>query len=585
MNLIDLNHPDITCSKDATAALQGLPMAQGTELVPDLLTFQDQGLERDDHSGSTPIYIPDQKAYKCHWHKGTPLYARAGIRVDPGHHLSIPGRLSVYEVVGDGWQLNAINNHVPFGEATEPSLQALEEAYRQMAMLAPTIIIGDMNAAPTLADRRGQVTAQDSAVRDTIKMLRLVDLTANLEGQPSHFPHQTEAAPSRIDVCYGAPPPSSVRRPDTAASRWDPRAIGPCIFASPSPTFPLAPQRMRTKAYHPPENTPTGRQTSLVPVSQRGRLPHQQPSHRAPSHPRQLPPSTHTHPRHSGHGHPKQNRPPPSGLHPRAEEATKETPLHHPRSLEGHPQSPAIQNPRLRGLPAEAYYHHPAHLLGILAHRLWDIVTGQTHLPPYWANAVRPLYKKGDWAYPDNLRPIVCAGTEVKVVWTILLRRICPHLYPHLPASLWGAIPGRSPHEAIILQDTIADMYPVNLIIASLNVMGAFPNTPGLLLEAIWKRMGLPFYNFAPDYIRTRKYKVRTKARLTPFLEPGSRVSQGGAEGLFLYLLVTLPLALTIEQDYQVYAPYPLLSPLVGFVDDTNLWVAHGRQNPHTPDD
>ena len=72
-----------------------------------------------------------------------------------------------------------------------------------MAMLAPTVIIGDMNAAPTPADRGGQATLQDQAVRDTIEMLALVDLTANLEGQPSHFPHQTDAAPSRIDVCYG----------------------------------------------------------------------------------------------------------------------------------------------------------------------------------------------------------------------------------------------------------------------------------------------------------------------------------------------------------------------------------------------
>ena len=74
-----------------------------------------------------------------------------------------------------------------------------------MAMLAPTIIIGDMNAAPTPADRAGQATPQDQAVRDTIEMLGLVDLTANLEGQPSHFPQQTDAAPSRIDVCYGDP--------------------------------------------------------------------------------------------------------------------------------------------------------------------------------------------------------------------------------------------------------------------------------------------------------------------------------------------------------------------------------------------
>ena len=66
-------------------------------------------------------------------------------------------------------------------------------------------------------------------------------------------------------------------------------------------------------------------------------------------------------------------------------------------------------------------------------------------------------------------------------------------------------------------------MDPVKLIIASLDVKGAFPNTPWLLLEAVWKRTG---------------------ADLTPLPETGSRGSQGGAVRLFLYLLVRLPLPL-----------------------------------------
>ena len=197
-------------------------MAQGPGWVPHLLSFQEQGLQRDDPAETTPIYTPDQKAYKCYCHKGTPLYAQTGIHIHLLHHLSVPGRLGVYEVVGDGWQLNVINTHVPFGEATEPFLQALAEAYRQMAMLAPTVIIGDMNAAPTPADRGGQATPQDQAVRDTIEMLGLLDLTANLEGQPSHFPHQTDAAPSRIDVCYGDP--TTIIR---AEARYGPLPLGP----------------------------------------------------------------------------------------------------------------------------------------------------------------------------------------------------------------------------------------------------------------------------------------------------------------------------------------------------------------------
>ena len=128
-------------------------MAQVAEWVPQPLTFQEQGLQRHEPQETTPIYTPDLKAYKCYWHNGTPLYAQAGIHVHLVHHLSIPGRLSVYEVVGDGCQLNVINAHVPFTNATEPFLQTLAEASRQMAMLAPTIIIGNMNTVPTPGDR------------------------------------------------------------------------------------------------------------------------------------------------------------------------------------------------------------------------------------------------------------------------------------------------------------------------------------------------------------------------------------------------------------------------------------------------
>ena len=95
-------------------------MAQGPGWVPHPLAFQEQGLQREDPPQTTPIYTPDPKAYKCYWHKGTPLYARTGIHVHLVHHLGVPGRLGVYEVVRDGWQLNVINAHVPFSDATEP---------------------------------------------------------------------------------------------------------------------------------------------------------------------------------------------------------------------------------------------------------------------------------------------------------------------------------------------------------------------------------------------------------------------------------------------------------------------------------
>ena len=64
-------------------------------------------------SEPTPIYTPDQRAYKCYWREGTLLNARAGIHDHLVHHLNIPKTLRVYEVVGDRWQLNVITPMSP----------------------------------------------------------------------------------------------------------------------------------------------------------------------------------------------------------------------------------------------------------------------------------------------------------------------------------------------------------------------------------------------------------------------------------------------------------------------------------------
>ena len=100
----------------------------------------------------------------------------------------------------------------------------------------------------------------------------------------------------------------------------------------------------------------------------------------------------------------------------------------------------------------------------------------------------------------------MCAVKEVKILCTIILRRIRPYLDPHIPASLWRAISGRSAHEVILLQDTVAHMEPIELIIVSLDVKGADPNTPLLPLEAVRKRLGLPFtYDLAAVFSQNLK--------------------------------------------------------------------------------
>ena len=93
------------------------------------------------------------------------------------------------------------------------------------------------------------------------------------------------------------------------------------------------------------------------------------------------------------------------------------------------------------------------------------------------------------------------------------------------------------------MQDAVVDMDPVSLIITSLDVKGAFPNNPHRLLRAVWKPMGLPFEGFLQAYLATRMYAVKTDVGTTPWVHSASGVLQGGAEGPFLFLLVTLPLA------------------------------------------
>ena len=74
------------------------------------------------------------------------------------------------------------------------------------------------------------------------------------------------------------------------------------------------------------------------------------------------------------------------------------------------------KTPGVDGLPAELYRRLPLNLKRHLAARLWDVAIRKTDVPPDSANLVHPLYKKGDWANPDNWRPIVCATTEAKLI-------------------------------------------------------------------------------------------------------------------------------------------------------------------------
>ena len=165
-------------------------------------------------------------------------------------------------------------------------------------------------------------------------------------------------------------------------------------------------------------------------------------------------------------------------------------------------------------------------------------------------------------------------------MWTLILGRIAPALFAHMPATMWGAMAGRSRQEAVFLQNTAMDMNPYEMIIAPLNVQGAFPHAPHLLLTEVWDGMGLPFLPFMTGRITTRLYTISTTARLTPWTGSHSGVLQGGAESHFLYLLVTLPPAFELAREYPAYAPYPLRPPLVNFAEDNLLTTATRHHDP-----
>ena len=99
--------------------------------------------------------------------------------------------MAAYELVGPTWQLNVINVHVPFGDATETFLEQLMEAYRQLAMMGPTVIIGNFNAAPSADDRGGRQMPEYTAVQMAVQDMGLQELTGSLRGQPLHRPQQT----------------------------------------------------------------------------------------------------------------------------------------------------------------------------------------------------------------------------------------------------------------------------------------------------------------------------------------------------------------------------------------------------------
>ena len=91
-----------------------------------------------------------------------------------------------------GWQLTILLMYVSFGEESNDFQDALSLGRRdpRLSLLVPTIIVRDLNVAPTDDDRKGPPTATNIAVRGAMHQLGFTDLTTGADGTPSYYPPQ-----------------------------------------------------------------------------------------------------------------------------------------------------------------------------------------------------------------------------------------------------------------------------------------------------------------------------------------------------------------------------------------------------------
>ena len=131
----------------------------------------------------------------------------------------------------------------------------------------------------------------------------------------------------------------------------------------------------------------------------------------------------------------------------------------------------------------------------------------------------------------------------------------------HLYAGRWGAYGPHQPHHHVSGRQEAFSQHPSTA-----------------LYRPSGKTWDFPFKDFyrctsPPAYTR---YKPMLAEPRGP--RPTSEVPQGGAEGPFLFLLFTLPLAFQIRRTYPDVAPYPLRTTLLAFVDDMAVVTATARQ-------
>ena len=131
VTLMSLNEPGALYGAAKAADLQDVPVMAICD--PDAMVWQEQALKTQAARPSlTVVLTRTGHKYRTTWVKAVPISHKGEVQVHVHHHLGLEGRLAAYELVRPTWQLNVINVHIPFGDATEMFLEHLMEAYRQL---------------------------------------------------------------------------------------------------------------------------------------------------------------------------------------------------------------------------------------------------------------------------------------------------------------------------------------------------------------------------------------------------------------------------------------------------------------------
>ena len=225
--------------------------------------------------------------------------------------------------------------------------------------------------------------------------------------------------------------------------------------------------------------------------------------------------------------------------------------------------------PGVDSLPAEAYQSLTLSVKQGLAARLWDSVMGATSFPPEWANLVHPLNKKGDWAQPGNRRPKVCATTEVKLVWTLILgrqhvgshgRQVSPR--SHLPP---GHRAGYEPLRDDCRLPRCPRCIPPRPTPAPHGGMGFHGPPIPILHDQVHHDPALRrFHGRMPHSLDRHRQRGPPGWRRGPLPVPPRHPTA----------------SFRASKVYPGYTPFPLRSPLINFADNNLLTTATRQRDP-----